>query len=94
MTKFEIEKLQKEFTEKAQKFFDEYQETGMNGKYKSYVKYDDLANVCNLAIIHLEGEQEKIYKRQRNYLAFLEKLTDKQYSLKELKELVWQTEFF
>lgn len=33
MTKFEIEKLQKEFTEKAQKFFDEYQETGMNGKY-------------------------------------------------------------
>jgi hypothetical protein len=94
MTIKEIEKLEKEFTEKAQKFYDEYQETGMNGKYNSYVKYDDLSNICRLAIKHLEGKQDQFNKRQRNYLDFLGKLVDKQYSLNELKKIVDQTLYF
>lgn len=94
MTIKEVEKFEKEFTEKAQKYYDEYQETGMNGKYKSYAKYDDLSNICRLAIKHLESKQEQFYKRQRNYLDFLGKLVDKQYSLDELKKIVDQTLYF
>jgi CRISPR/Cas system-associated endonuclease Cas3-HD len=87
----EIEKLQKEFQKKAEKFFEEYQETGMNGKYKSYEKYDDLTNICELAIQQLNNNEGRSTRRFNNYSDYLAKLVDKQYSLKEVKEIVWNT---
>lgn len=94
MTIKEIEKLQKEFEKKAQKFFEEYQDTGQDGKYKSYVKYDDLQNICGLAIQQLNNNEGRSTKRYNNYAGYLDNLLDQQYSLKEVKDIVWKTLYF
>lgn len=92
MTIKEVEKFEKEFTEKAQKYYDEYQETGMNGKYNSYVKYDDLANICRLAIQQLNNNEGRSSQRYNNYSAYLDRFVDdRPYSLSEVKEMVWKT---
>lgn len=94
MTKAEIEKLQKEFDVKAERYFNEYQETGINGKYKTYEKYDNLSKICELAIKQISDNTYERSKRFDNYSEYLKGLVDKQYSLTELKEIVWKTEFF
>ena len=71
MDKRTLEKKVAELEKKRDKYFDLCQETGSPSSLKTYEKYDDLCDICYLALRYLSEEDEVRMRRMRNLNQFI-----------------------
>lgn len=87
----DIEKYLKQMEKKAAKYNYEFQMSGNPSSLRTYEKYEDLAEICRIAIRGQTEEDEENMKRRRNANAYIARVAErkqfarsKTYSLDDL----------
>lgn len=88
MDRKEIEKLRDDARSKADRYFNEYQESGIPSKEKLQHKNEDLAEALTLALDYEQMRIEERERRVRNASLFADRLEDRKYTKSEVKELI------
>lgn len=88
MDRKEIEKLRDDARSKADRYFNEYQESGIPSKEKLQHKNEDLAEALTLALDYEQMRIEERERRARNASLFADRLEDRKYTKSEVKELI------
>ena len=83
----EIEKIRDDALSKADRYFNEYQESGIPSKEKLQHKNEDLAEALTIALDHEQMVREARERRARNASLFVDRLEDRNYTKSEVKEL-------
>lgn len=90
----EIEKVRHEMQAKCDRYFSEYQETGIAGKEKTYRKYEQLADICTLALKQVREADDDKARRHRNIMARINDLTEETYTKKQVADLLREISFY
>lgn len=80
-----IEAVRKWARAKARKFDEEYQETGSSRTLKSKERYEDIADICELALKAREEEDADKVRRVRNQLATVHRMEEQAYLEKKTR---------
>lgn len=91
MTEKEIQKYIDEFEAKAQAAFDNYQMTGSNSTLKTKDRYEDLEDICRLALKQVEHVNNYIRIQRSMISDICNKLEDKLYTEDEVRQLLQRT---
>ena len=87
-------KLLKESEEKAEKYYTDYQLGGSASSYKTYVKYDEMAEICRHAIEDITNEDDKARRRSVAYSHFLQDIPKhERFTRAEVVELIEKTRY-
>lgn len=91
MTEKEIQKYIDEFESKAQAAFDNYQMTGSNSTLKAKDRYEDLEDICRLAMKQVEKSDSVRVQQYISIETVCKGIEDRLYSEEEVKRLLWKT---
>lgn len=80
-----IEAVRKWARAKARKFDEEYQETGSSRTLKSKERYEDIADICEMALKAKDEEDADRVRRLRNQLATVHRMEETAYIEKVTK---------
>jgi hypothetical protein len=91
MTEKEIQKYIDEFESKAQAAYDNYQMTGSNSTLKTKDRYEDLEDICRLALKQIEKSDSVRVQQYLSIETACKGIEDRLYSEEEVKRLLWKT---
>lgn len=80
-----IEAVRKWARAKARKFEEDYQETGSSRTLKSKERYEDIVDICDLALRAREEEDADKVRRVRNQLATVHRMEEQAYLEKKTR---------
>lgn len=89
-----IEKYISEFDKKAERYFDNYQETGSPSYERTYRKYRDLAEALRVALENDDDRNCDRDRRCRNIKNYAERLADKTYTKDEVKDILLEVAYW